>query len=67
VAACRKIRARIAEVAAALGADISPKKMDDPREMAASRVLSLPGVVVDGRFVYSGGIPDRKLIQSWLA
>jgi hypothetical protein len=66
-AACRKAHARIAEVAAGLGADIRLEKVDDPRELVAARVLVPPGVVVDGRLVYSGGVPDRKLIESWLA
>jgi len=30
-------------------------------------VLAVPGVVIDGKLVYSGGVPDRKLIESWLA
>lgn len=65
-AACRKAHARIAEVAAELGANIRLEKVSDPRELADARVLVPPGVVVDGRLVYSGGVPDRKRIESWL-
>lgn len=65
--ACRKAHTRIVEVAAKLDADIRLEKVDDPRELVAARVLVPPGVMVDGRLVYSGGVPDRKLIESWLA
>jgi hypothetical protein len=29
-------------------------------------VLITPGVIVDGRIVHSGGVPDRKRVESWL-
>jgi hypothetical protein len=66
-AACRKAHARIAEVAADLSADICLEKTGDPSELAAAGVLAPPGVMVEGRLVYSGGVPARKLIKSWLA
>jgi hypothetical protein len=65
--ACRKTHARIAEVAASLGADIRLDKVEDPRTLAEYRVMVPPGVVVDGHLVYSGGVPDRKTIAAWLA
>lgn len=65
-ATCRKTYTRITEEAKALGVTIRLEKVDDPRELAAHRVMVPPGVVVDGRLVYSGGVPDRKRIQSWL-
>ncbi len=66
-AACRKTHARIAEVAAALGLQIRLQKVGDPRLLAEHRVLVPPGVVVDGRLVHSGGVPERRLIEAWLA
>lgn len=66
-ATCRKTHARIAEVASALGVAIRLEKVDDPRVMAEHRVMVPPGVVVDGRLVHSGGVPQRQLIEGWLA
>lgn len=66
-AACRKTQARIAEVADALGVAIRLEKVDDVRLLAEHRVLVPPGVVVDGRLVHSGGVPERRLIEGWLA
>lgn len=65
-ATCRKAHARIAEVAAALAVDIRLDKVDDPRVLAEYRVMVPPGIVVDGRLVYSGGVPDRRTIEGWL-
>jgi len=28
--------------------------------------MSTPGVVIDGKVVHAGGVPDRKKIESWL-
>jgi predicted thioredoxin/glutaredoxin len=28
--------------------------------------MSAPGVVIDGKVVHAGGVPDRKKIESWL-
>jgi len=28
-------------------------------------VTSTPGVVVDGRLVHAGGLPDRRKIEGW--
>ncbi len=32
-----------------------------------ARVLSTPGVVIDGNVVHAGGIPGRDKIDGWLA
>jgi predicted thioredoxin/glutaredoxin len=29
-------------------------------------IMSTPGVVIDGKVVHAGGIPDRKKIELWL-
>jgi len=29
-------------------------------------VMSTPGVVVDGKVVHAGGVPDRAKISTWL-
>jgi predicted thioredoxin/glutaredoxin len=28
--------------------------------------MSTPGVVIDGKVVHAGGVPDRKKIEGWL-
>lgn len=65
-AACRKTFARIETMARELGIAILLEKVGDPARIAAYRVLAVPGVVVDGVLVHSGGVPDRKRIAQWL-
>jgi predicted thioredoxin/glutaredoxin len=65
--ACRKAYRLIEEVAGELGVSIRLEKVSDPVRIADYRVLCVPGVAVDGRLVYSGGIPDRQTIRHWLA
>lgn len=66
-ATCNKTFERIAQVARERGIDIRLEKVNDPARIAACQVLRPPGVVVDGRLVFSGGIPGRALIEGWLA
>lgn len=66
-AACRKTFRLIEETAREQGRAIRLEKVDDPARIAACRVLAVPAVVIDDKLVYSGGVPDRTLIQSWLA
>lgn len=65
-AACRKTFQRIEALARELGVPIHLEKVSDPARIAAYRVLSVPGVAVDGVLVHSGGVPDRKRIAQWL-
>ena len=65
--ACRKTFRLIEEIAKGQGVSIRLEKVDDPARIAACRVLAVPGVVIDGKLVYSGGVPDREQIEGWLA
>jgi predicted thioredoxin/glutaredoxin len=52
----------IADVASAKGAAIELEKA----AILGYGVMSTPGVVIDGKVVHAGGVPDRKKIESWL-
>jgi small redox-active disulfide protein 2 len=56
----------IEEVARARGVPIELEKVEKIDEIMRLGVLITPGVIVDGRIVHSGGVPDRKTIESWL-
>lgn len=64
--ACRKAYRLIEETAHEMGVRIALEKVSDPARIAAHRVLNVPGVVVAGRLVHSGGTPSRKQIETWL-
>jgi small redox-active disulfide protein 2 len=56
----------IEQVAAEKGVAITLSKVEDLPEIMKYGVMSTPGVVVDGKVVHAGGIPDRAKISSWL-
>jgi len=63
---CKTTLKLIEEVAQARGVAINLEKVDDMAAILGYGVMSTPGVVVDGKVVHAGGVPDRKKIESWL-
>lgn len=63
---CRSTVKLIEEVAAEKGVDITLTKVEQLPEIVKYGVMSTPGVVVDGKVVHTGGVPDRAKISSWL-
>ena len=63
---CKTTVKLIEEVAAEKGVGIALSKVEDLPEIMRYGVMSTPGVVVDGKVVHAGGIPDRAKIASWL-
>lgn len=64
--ACRKTCRLVEEVAKELGVVIRLEKVSDPTRIAAYRVLAVPAVAINGRLLYSGSLPSRKIITTWL-
>ena len=56
----------IDEVARAKGVAIELEKVEKIDEIMRLGVLLTPGVIVDGKIVHSGGVPNRKTVESWL-
>ena len=63
---CKTTLKLIEEVAQARGVAINLEKVDDMAAILGYGVMSTPGVVVDGKVVHAGGVPDRKKVESWL-
>jgi small redox-active disulfide protein 2 len=63
---CRNTIKLIEEVAAEKGVAITLSKVEDLPEIMKYGVMSTPGVVVDGKVVHAGGVPDRVRIAGWL-
>ena len=64
---CQVTYRLIEEVARARGVGIELEKVEKIDEIMRLGVLITPGVIVDGRIVHSGGVPDRKKVEAWLA
>lgn len=63
---CKATFARIEKVAREQGVAVTLEKVENFAQIAAYGVMSTPGVVIDGKVVHAGGIPDQKQIESWL-
>ena len=62
---CSNTIALIEQVAKEKGVDITLSKVQDIKDIMSYRVMSLPGVVIDGKVVHAGGLPSRDKIESW--
>ena len=63
---CETTAKLITDIAAAKGAAIELEKVTDMAAILGYGVMSTPGVVIDGKVVHAGGVPDRKKIESWI-
>ncbi|HUX30159.1 MAG TPA: thioredoxin family protein [Thiobacillus sp.] len=63
---CKTTLKLIEEVAQARGVTVDLEKVDDMAAILGYGVMSTPGVVIDGKVVHAGGVPDRKKVESWL-
>jgi small redox-active disulfide protein 2 len=63
---CKTTLKLIEEVAQARGVAVDLEKVDDMAAILGYGVMSTPGVVIDGKVVHAGGVPDRKKIEGWL-
>lgn len=62
---CNNTLKLIEEVAAAKGAVIEVEKIEDLKDIMRYGIMSTPGVVIDGKVVHAGGVPERKKVESW--
>jgi small redox-active disulfide protein 2 len=63
---CEVTAKLIEEIATAKGSAIQLEKVTDMAAILGFGVMSTPGVVIDGKVVHAGGVPDRKKIEGWL-
>jgi len=63
---CKLTLKLIEEVAQQQGVQVKLQKVEELRDIMAYRILSTPGVVVDGKIVHVGSVPSRDLIATWL-
>lgn len=65
---CQKCKATfkvVEEVAKENGFSGKIEKFEDMSAIISYGVMSTPAVVVDGKVVFSGGVPDKEQIRSW--
>ncbi|MFN3397712.1 MAG: thioredoxin family protein [Sulfurimicrobium sp.] len=63
---CKATLKLIADIAAEKGVAVELEKIEDLQAIMSYGVMSTPGVVIDGKVVHAGGVPERKKVESWL-
>lgn len=64
---CKTTMKLIEELAANKSVPIQLEKVDDIQDIMSYGVMSTPGVVIDGKVVHAGGVPDKAKIDEWLS
>ena len=64
---CKATVALIEQVALAKGVPITLGKVEELRDIMGYGVMSTPGVVIDGKVVHAGGVPNRDKIEHWFS
>ena len=63
---CQRVEANAREAVAMAGVAAEIRHITDDREIAARGVMSTPGLVIDGRVMSTGRIPNPGDIATWL-
>lgn len=63
---CKATLKLIEDTAKAKGVAVQLEKVENIADILALGVMSTPGVVIDGKVVHAGGVPDRRKVEGWL-
>jgi len=63
---CKATLKLIEDTAKSKGVAVQLEKVENIADILAYGVMSTPGVIIDGKVVHAGGVPDRKKVESWL-
>jgi small redox-active disulfide protein 2 len=66
-AKCKATQQLVEDVLSASGVAARVEKVEDVAAILSFGVMSTPGVVIDGKVVHAGGLPQRKQVEQWLA
>jgi len=62
---CLRAAERIESTLRVMQVEAHVEKVSDPGVMLAHRVMRTPAVVIDGKLVHSGSVPDESTIRHW--
>jgi small redox-active disulfide protein 2 len=63
---CKATVKLIEDAARTRGVAVDLEKVENIADIMAYGVMSTPGVVIDGKVVHAGGVPDRRKVENWL-
>jgi small redox-active disulfide protein 2 len=63
---CKELERRVLNALAELGVAADVEKVTDIQKIMAFKIMSTPGLVIDGKVVSSGKIPRLEEIKDWI-
>lgn len=63
---CVTTEEMIKNKAKAIGVEIDLHHIYDPVEIASRGIMSTPAVMIDGKLVHKGGLPNNIEIEEWI-
>ena len=64
---CKNTVALIEQAAKDKGVTVTLSKVEEMRDIMGYGVMSTPAVVIDGKVVHAGGVPNRAKIDQWFS
>ena len=64
---CKNTVALIEQAAKDKGVAVTLSKVEEMRDIMSYGVVSTPAVVLDGKVVHAGGVPNRVKVDQWLS
>ena len=65
-ARCKTLTEMVRQAAEQTGVEIRLEKIEDMATIVGYGIMSTPGLVIDGKVVHSGGLPDAQKVAAWL-
>lgn len=62
---CKRTVQLIESVAGEHAVPVTITKVEDMRQIVAYGVMLTPAVVIDGKVVHAGGLPNRGKVEGW--
>jgi len=66
-ATCKATVKLIEDIARTRDVAVNLEKVENIADIMAYGVMSTPGVVIDGKVVHAGGVPNQSAVEGWLA
>lgn len=63
---CHEVEKRTKEVIEELKIEANVEKITDLKKIMEYKIMSTPGLVINGKVVFSGKIPAKSQIKEWI-
>lgn len=65
-ARCKMLAEMVTQAAQKAGVAINLEKVEDMAAIVSYGIMGTPGLIIDGKVVHSGSLPDPKKVAAWL-